>query len=63
MLHSLDLGAVVFQLNEQKKMKVKPYNSRILNPQEQKVSTFDRELLGLVHAIQINEFLIIGPHI
>ena len=38
-------------------------NSRILNPQEQKLSTLERELLGIVHALQIYEFLIIGsPH-
>ena len=57
------LGAALFQLNEQNKMKVISYNSRILNPQEQKLSTLDRELLGTVHALQIYEFLIIGsPH-
>ena len=57
------LGAVLFQLNEQNKMKVIPYNSRILNPQEQKLSTLDKELLGIVYALQIYEFLIIGsPH-
>ena len=44
-------------------MKVILHNSRILNPQEQKLSTLDRELLGIVHALQIYEFLIIGsPH-
>ena len=44
-------------------MKVISYNSRILNPQKQKLSTFDRELLGIVHALQIYEFLFIGsPH-
>ena len=44
-------------------MKVISYNSRILNLQEQKLSTFDRELLGIVNALQIYEFLIIGsPH-
>ena len=44
-------------------MKVISYNSRILSPQEQKLSTLDRELLGIVHALQIYEFLIIGsPH-
>ena len=33
------------------------------HPQEQKLSTLDREHLGIVHAIQIHEFLIIGyPH-
>ena len=59
----IGLGAVLFQLNEQNKMKVISYNSRILNPQEQKLSTLDRELLGIVHALQIYEFPIIGsPH-
>ena len=59
----IGLGAVLFQLNEQNKMKVISYNSRILNPQEQKLSTLDKELLGIVHALQIYEFLIIGsPH-
>ena len=59
----IGLGAVLFQLNEQNKMKVISYNSRILNPQEQKLSTLDRELLGIVHALQIYEFLITGsPH-
>ena len=47
-------------------MEVISYNSRILNPQEQKLSTLDRKLLGrtsLVHAFQIYEFLIVGsPH-
>ena len=44
-------------------MKVNSYNSRVLNPQEQKLSTLDRELLGLVHAFQVYEILIIGsPH-
>ena len=41
----IGLGAVLFQLNEQNKMKVISYNSCILNPQEQKLSTLDRELL------------------
>ena len=59
----IGLGAVLFQLNEQNKMKVISYNSRILNPQEQKLSTLDRELLGIIHALQTYEFLIIGsPH-
>ena len=31
-------------------MKVVSYNSRILNSQEQKPSTLDHELLGMVHA-------------
>ena len=54
------LGAVLFQLNKQNQMKVISYNSRILNPQEQKLSTLDRELLGIVHALQVYEFPIIG---
>ena len=59
----IGLGAVLFQLNDQNKMKVITYNSRILNPQEQKFPTLDRELLGIVHALQIFEFPIIGsPH-
>ena len=57
------LDAVQFQMNEENKMKVISYNSRILNTQEQKRSTLDRELLAIVYALQIYEFLIIGsPH-
>ena len=56
----LGLGAVLFQLDEQNQMKVISYNSRILNPQEQTLSTFERELLGIVHALQIYEIIIIG---
>ena len=57
------LGAVLFQLNEEDKMRVISDNSRILNTQEQKFSTLDRELLAIVYAIQLYEFLIIGtPH-
>ena len=59
----IELGAVLFQLNEQNKMKVISYNSRILNPQEQKLSTLDRKRLGIVHALQTYEFPIFGsPH-
>ena len=59
----IGLGAVLFQLNDQNKMKVITYNFRILNRQEQKFPTLDRELLGIVHALQIFEFPIIGsPH-
>ena len=44
-------------------MNVMSYNSRILNPQEQNLSTLDRELLGIVHALQIYElFIICSPH-
>ena len=34
------LGAVLFQMNEENKMKVVSYNSRILNTQEQKTFNF-----------------------
>ena len=44
-------------------MKVMSYNSRNSNPQDQTLPTLDRELLGIVHALQIYDFLIIGsPH-
>ena len=57
------LGAVLFQMNEENKMRVISYNSRILITQEQKLSTLDRELLAIVYALQIYEFLIFGsPH-
>ena len=57
------LGAVLFQMNEENKMRVISYNSRILNTQEQKHSTLDKEFLAIVYALQIYEFLIIGsPH-
>ena len=59
----IGLSGVLFQINDNNKMKVISYNSRILSPQEQKLSTLDRELLGIVHALQIFEFLIIeSPH-
>ena len=59
----IGLGAVFFQLNEQHKMKVISCNSRILTTHEQNLSSLDREILGIVYAIQIYEFLIIGsPH-
>ena len=54
------LGAVLFQMNEENKMRVIPYNSRILNTQEQKLSTLDSEFLAIVYALQIYKFLIIG---
>ena len=44
-------------------MRVISYNPRILETQEQKLSTFDREHLAKVYALQIYDFLIIGsPH-
>ena len=53
----VSLGAVLFQMNEENKMKVISYNSRILYTQEQKLLTLDRELLAIVYALQIYEFL------
>ena len=54
------LGAFLFQMNEDNKMRVISYTSRILKTQEQKLSTLDRELLAIVYALQIYDFLIIG---
>ena len=39
------VGAVLFQMNEENKMKGISYNSRILNTQEQKLSTLDENFL------------------
>ena len=59
----IGLCAVPFQLKDQNEMKVISFNSRILNPQEQKLSTLDREHLGIVHALRRYEIIIIGsPH-
>ena len=59
----IGLGAVLFHFNDNNKMKVISYNSRILNPEEHKLYTLDRELFGIVHALPIYEILIIGsPH-
>ena len=38
----IGLGAVLFQPNPQTKMQIISFNSRILNTQEQKLSTYDR---------------------
>ena len=56
----IGLGAVLLQSNEENKMEVISFFSRIINPQEQKLSTLDRELLGMIHALQVYEFLFIG---
>ena len=59
----IGLGAVLFQLNEKNQMTFISYNSRILNPQEQKLSTLDRELLAIEYALPIYECPFIGfPH-
>ena len=43
-------------------MKVISYISCILNPQEQKLSTLHRELLGIVQTLQIYQILLLLPH-
>ena len=59
----IGLGAVLFQLIKNNRIKVISYNSRIPKPQEQKLSTIDCEILGIVHALHLYEFLIFGsPH-
>ena len=60
---SIGLGSVRFQLNEDNKLKVFSYNSRIFNPQEQKRSTLDCEILGTVHALQFRSFSLLVLHI
>ena len=54
------LGAVLFHLNEENRKKFLSYKSSIINTQEQKLSTLDRELLRIVRALQVYEFLMIG---
>ena len=45
------LGAVLFQPNAHKKMQVITYNFRISTTQEQKLSTYDRELCAMSFAL------------
>ena len=59
----IGLGAVLFQLNEENKKIVISYNSRILNPREQELSTIDRELLGLYRIFKYTNFLSLVLHI
>ena len=54
------LGAVLFQPNSKNKMQIISYNSRILTTQEQKLSTYDRELCAITFALAQYEFIIIG---
>ena len=54
------VGAVLFQPNEVNKMKVISYNSKIFSPQEQKLSTYDRELAGVIFALRAYEPYMIG---
>ena len=41
-------------------MQVTSYNSRILTTQDQKVSTYDRELCAITFAISQYEFIVVG---
>ena len=56
----IGLGAVLFQPNSNNKMQVISYNSRILTTQEQKLSTYDRELCAITFALSQYEFIVIG---
>ena len=56
----IGLGAVLFQPNSKTKMQIISYNSRILTTQEQKLSTYDRELCAITFALSQYEFIIIG---
>ena len=59
----IGFGAVLFQPNSNNKMQVISYNSRILNTQEQKLSTYDRELCAVTFALTVYEFIIFGSKI
>ena len=57
---AIGLGAVLFQPTSNNKLQVISYNSRILITQEQKLSTYDRELCAVTFALTVYEFIIIG---
>ena len=52
-------GAVLFQPNAHNKMQVISYNSRILTTQEQKLSTYDKELCAMTVALYQYEIMVI----
>ena len=56
----IGLGAVLFQPNSNNEMQIISYNSRVLNTQEQKISTHDRKLCAVTFALTVYEFIIIG---
>ena len=56
----IGLDAVLFQPNSKNKMQIISYNSRILTTQEQKLSTYDRELCAITFALSQYEFNITG---
>ena len=53
-------GAVLFQPNSNNNMQVLSFSSRIFDTQEQKLSTYDRELCAVIFALQTYEHYIIG---
>ena len=59
---SLVLALVLFYFNRIQIPNCKgfPYNSRILNTQEQKFSNYDREFCAVTFALTVYEFIIIG---
>ena len=54
------VGATLAQTDENKKMRIISYNSRIFTPQEQKMATMHRELTAIIYALQVYENIIIG---
>ena len=54
------VGAVLFRPNSNNRMQVLSFNSRIFDTQEQKLSTYDRELCAVIFALQTYEHIIIG---
>ena len=53
-------GCVLLQMNENKKLIVFPYNSRICTTNRQELCTTYRELLGIVVSLKTNEEIIFG---
>ena len=56
----IGLGAVLFQPKANNKLQVISHNSRILNTEEQSLSTYDREFCAVTFALTVYEFIIIG---
>ena len=56
----IGLGAILFQHNQDNRMQILSYISRFLTTQEQKLSTYDRELGAITFALSQYELVIIG---
>ena len=56
----IGLGVVLLQPNSNNKMQITSHNSRILNTQEQKFSTYDREFCAVTFAPTVYELIILG---